>query len=152
MKYRIAVLLLLLACPILMPAQMAVTSLRGTVTDPSAAVVPAAEVTLINTATGFQVSHTTDANGAYSFLQIPPGRYVIRVKKSGFAEQPKEAELLVSQPATINFSLTVQKTETTVEVSSEAPTLNTTDASIGNAADNATIQAFPWRAETYKTC
>jgi hypothetical protein len=65
------------------------------------------------------------------------------VKTAGFGEQSKEAELLVSQPATINFSLSVQRSVTTVEVSSEAQTLNTTDATIGNAAGNATIQALP---------
>ena len=143
MKYSRPVVLLLLACPALVCAQTAVTSVRGTITDPSGAMVPAAEVILNDSATGFEISHTTDASGAYSFLQIPPGRYIIRVRKAGFAEQPKEVELLVSQPATINFSLSVQKSETTVEVNSEAPTINITDATIGNAADNATIQALP---------
>ena len=49
----------------------------------------------------------------------------------------------MNQPATINFKLTVQATAVTVDVSGEAETLNTTDASIGNAVNNATIQALP---------
>jgi len=142
-RTQLALVVFLVAHTGFVHSQTAVTSLRGTVTDPSGAVVPAVEVVLNNPGSGFHVSRTTDANGDYTFLQIPPGRYTITVSKAGFAEQSKEAELLVSQPASINFSLSVQKTQTIVEVSSEAQTVNTTDATIGNAADNATIQALP---------
>jgi hypothetical protein len=55
----------------------------------------------------------------------------------------KAAELLVSQPATINFTLTVQSITQTVEVNDIAQTVNTSDATIGNAVSNATIQALP---------
>ena len=141
--HQLTLAVLCLAYATFVCSQTAVTSLRGTITDPSGALVAGAEVALDNPASGLRAMRTTDANGAYSFLQLPPGRYIIRVKTAGFGEQSKEAELLVSQPATINFSLSVQRSETTIEVSSEAQTVNTTDATIGNAAGNATIQALP---------
>jgi hypothetical protein len=129
--------------PALASSQTGLTSLRGTVTDPSGALVAGADVSLDDPTTGFHATHPTDANGAYEFPQIPPGKYTITANTSGFGKQTKQAELLVSQPATINFVLSVQASTTTVEVSDVAQTVNTTDATIGNAVGGATIQALP---------
>ena len=124
---RLAVWLLCLGFPLLIWSQTGLTSLRGTVTDPSGAMLAGAAVTLENPATGFHTAHSTDQNGAYEFPQIPPGKYTITVTKAGFGKQAKTAELLVSQPATINFALSVQAIAETVEVSDIAQTVNTTD-------------------------
>ena len=132
-----------LVFPVLASSQTGLTSLRGTVTDPSGALVAGAEVSLDNPAIGFHASHSTDANGAYEFPQISPGKYTITATTAGFGKQSKQAELLVSQPATINFALSVQASTTTVEVSDIAQTVNTSDATIGNAVGNSTIQALP---------
>jgi hypothetical protein len=126
-----------------LPAQTGLTSLRGTVTDPARAVVPGAQLELKNNATGSHATDKTDANGAYEFPQIPPGRYTITVTMTGFAAQTKQAELLVSQPATINFILSIQESKSVVEVSNEAQTLNVTDATIGNSVSNATVESLP---------
>jgi len=143
-RCRLFVLLVfLLLFPALASSQTGLTSLRGTVTDPSGAMVAGADVSLDDPATGFHASHPTDPNGTYEFPQIPPGKYTITVNTSGFGKQSKQAELLVSQPATINFVLSVQASTTTVEVSDIAQTVNTTDATIGNAVGGATIQALP---------
>ena len=89
-------------------AQVATTSLRGVVKDPSGAVVPGAAITLTNAANG-QVFHaTSDAQGSYTFVSLPPARYTITAKASGFGDQSKVAELLVNQPATVNFTMTLQ--------------------------------------------
>ncbi|PYU65331.1 MAG: hypothetical protein DMG49_24530, partial [Acidobacteria bacterium] len=125
------------------PAQTGLTSLRGTVTDPAGAVVPGAQAELKNNATGFHSTTKTDSNGAYEFPQISPGRYTITATMTGFAAQSKQAELLVSQPATINFILSIQESKSVVEVSSEAQTINATDASIGNSVSNATVESLP---------
>lgn len=124
-------------------AQTAFTSLRGTITDPSGALLPGATVTLNNQATGTVLSATANESGEYSFAQIPPAKYTITVTAAGFGNQSKAAELLVNQPATINFALTVQSTSVTVDVSAAAQTLNTNDASLGNAMGNGEIQALP---------
>ena len=124
-------------------SQTGLTSLRGTVTDPSGALLAGAEVRLEEPTTGFHATQNTDQSGAYEFPQIPPGKYTITASKSGFGKQVKAAELLVIQPATINFGLSVQTINETVEVSDIAQTINTTDASIGNAVSNSTIEALP---------
>jgi hypothetical protein len=124
-------------------SQASFTSLRGTITDSSGAVIPGATVSIVNKATSLTSSQTANGSGEYQFQQLVPGTYVITANGSGFGSQSKQADLLVNQPATINFKLTVQATAVTVDVSGEAETLNTTDASIGNSVNNATIQALP---------
>jgi hypothetical protein len=136
-------LLCILSSASLLISQTAMTSLRGVIKDPSGAVVPGATITITNQATAQTLSTTADAAGNYQFQQIPPARYTIKVSASGFGDQTKTAALLVNQPATIDFALAVQATTVTVDVSASAQTLNTTDASLGNSADSAEIQALP---------
>ncbi len=123
--------------------QIATTSLRGTIKDPSGALVPGATVTLTDSANGKSFSAAANSAGLYAFPQISPSKYTIKVTAPGFGDQTKTAELLVDQPATIDFQMSVQASTVTVDVSASAQTLNTTDASLGNSADNAEIMALP---------
>jgi hypothetical protein len=123
--------------------QNATTSLRGTIKDPSGALVPGARITITDKATGKQVSVVADSAGQYNFPQIAPSKYDINVAASGFGNQTKSAELLVNQPATIDFALSVQASTVTVDVSATAQTLNTSDASLGNSEGTEFIQALP---------
>jgi hypothetical protein len=123
--------------------QSASTSLRGIVKDPSGALVPGAKVTLVDSAKGSTFSATSGSTGLYVFAQIPPAHYTITVSAQGFGDQTKTAELLVNQPATIDFTMTVQTSTVTVDVSAAAQTLNTTDATLGDSIANEQIQAMP---------
>ena len=60
-----------------------------------------------------------------------------------FAGKRKPLSCSIDQPATLNFSLPVEAAPTTVSVSGQRPALNSTDATMGNAFDAATIQALP---------
>jgi hypothetical protein len=124
-------------------SQTATTSLRGVIKDPSGALVAGARISLVNAADGTTFRAVADSSGSYVFPQIPPARYIITCSAMGFGYQIKKAELLVNQPATINFALSVQASAVTVDVSSEAQTLNTTDAILGDSVDNTMIQALP---------
>ena len=140
---KIVLVCLLTLCTSLTRAQSATTSLRGVIKDPSGAVIPGAKATLLDKATGSTFTDISKASGEYQFLQIPPARYDITVSSSGFGNQTKSVELLVNQPATINFSLSMQTSSQIVNVTAEAQTLNTSDASLGQATNNSTIQALP---------
>lgn len=142
-RYACCFALLFVLIPSLLLAQTANTSLRGTVTDPSGAVVPGATITLTDSATGKVLQTMSSSSGEYQFNQIAPAKYTIKVSVSGFADQSKIAELLVNQPATIPFIMSVQASSEIVNVSAEAATINTTDATLGAAFNNATIQALP---------
>jgi len=124
-------------------SQTATTSLRGVVKDSSGALVQGATVTLTDSATGESHRAESNAAGYYIFPIIPPANYHVTVASTGFATQSRTAELLVDQPATIDFALSVKAETVTVDVSSASQTLNFTDATIGNSVGNATIEALP---------
>lgn len=125
-------------------SQSSTTSLRGTVTDPQAAVVSGATVVLANPAVAFSRTQTTDDHGAYQFLQVPPGTYTASIGAVGFTTSRKEHVVLqVNTPSTLNFVLRVGTTTTTVDVQGEAPGVNTVDASLGNPFDAKQILEIP---------
>ncbi|HEX4005966.1 MAG TPA: TonB-dependent receptor [Acidobacteriaceae bacterium] len=139
----VALSLFLVACTVTAFAQMATTSLRGVIKDPSGAVIPGAHIALLNGATGQAQNAISSAAGEYTFVSLEPAKYTIKVSATGFGDQTKAAELLVNQPATIDFTMTLKAISEVVNVSAEAQTLNTTDASLGNSEGNALIQALP---------
>jgi hypothetical protein len=124
-------------------AQSSTTSLSGTVQDSSGAVVAGAVLTLNNKSNGFHATTQSDTRGLYEFVQITPGTYEISARAASFGVQIKVAQLLVNQPATVVFVLSVQAETQAVNVSAMTETLNTTDATIGNSVSNATIEALP---------
>src|SRR5271169_1585086 len=114
-------------------AQSATTSVRGTISDQKGAVVAGASVTLSNEATGFTRKVKTDDQGIYQFVEVPPATYGVTVTAAGFATTKREKVVLqVSSPATVNLALQVQGGSIIVDVSGEAPVVNTQDASLGN--------------------
>lgn len=124
-------------------AQSANTSLRGSVKDPSGAVVPGAVIELSNAASGQKLTAKASGSGDYQLNQIPPATYTITVTAAGFGVQTKTAQLLVDQPATVNFSLTIQSGTEVIDVSATTATLDTSDAALGDAKNNDLIQALP---------
>ena len=122
--------------------QNATTSVRGTVSDPTGAVVQGATVTLTNLTTQVSQQQKVAKNGEYNFVELQPATYMISVTASGFGKLDQQTELLVSLPATINFKLTVGSTAETVEVTATA-TINFSDATIGNAISNEQIETMP---------
>src|SRR6266446_3360531 len=133
--------------PILLMAQ-ATTSLSGTVTDLSSAVVPNAIVTLVNNDTSAQREARTDAEGRYSFQQVQPGRYHLLAKAAGFSDVAvNDIRLLVGSPATVPIVFEkVGAVALTISVSGEGIQLNTTDSSLGNAIGDSVISQLPFEA------
>ncbi len=140
---RLVVAVALWGVAIAAAAQSPNTSLRGTIADPSGAMIAGAQISLVNPAKGFTEVRTSDAGGSYQFQQVPPGTYTVSVQAHGFAEQSQPLELMINQPATLNFAMAVHSESTTVSVSGQAPALNSADATMGNAFNDATIQALP---------
>jgi len=117
----------------LLVAQTATSSLRGTISDAKGAVLQGANVTLSNQATGYSRTTKSGGEGAYQFLEVPPATYSLTVVSPGFATLKQDkVTLQVSQPATLDISMTVATTAEVVEVTGAAPIVNTTDATLGN--------------------
>lgn len=125
-------------------SQVGTTSVRGTVTDKSGAAVSGAHVTLANPALSLQREANTTAAGEYEFLALPPGTYGLSVTATGFRKYELNGlQLLVNNPATQNVAMEIGTTVQTVEVSASAETLNTTDASLGNAFNENQVKELP---------
>jgi hypothetical protein len=140
---RIMVVVLLVFTSSFGAAQTATSSLHGIVTDPSGALVVGATVTLESKETGFHQIHKTDKDGGYQFQQVQPATYAVTVASVGFAQDTSVVQLLVSQPATLNFQLRVVSSSTVEVQDSNVETLNTDNASVGNAVDEDTVQSLP---------
>lgn len=124
--------------------QSGTTSLRGTVVDKSGAAIGAAKVTLSNPAQGVQRETQTNSTGAYEFLILQPGTYDLTIERAGFRKhEQKGIELLVNLPVTINTTLEIGTATEVIEVSGLAQTLNTTDASLGNAFSENQVKQLP---------
>src|SRR5215831_19367650 len=119
-------------------------SLRGTITDPSGAVIPDAMVTVKSAENGSSRKTATDINGEYSFLQVTPGDYNLIAEKSGFATMTKgDIKLLVNTPETLDLKMSLSTTGEIINVASEASQVNTTDASVGNPFSETQVRQLP---------
>jgi hypothetical protein len=126
----------------------ATTSLHGTVTDATGAIVPQANVTLTNLDTNQSRQTTTTARGLYEMVSLLPGKYKLTIEARGFRTYVEPDLLLeVNLPATANISLKVGAASETMEVTGEVPLLNTTDASLGHTMGDQAIEQLPLRAE-----
>jgi hypothetical protein len=125
-------------------AQTATTSLRGTITDPKGALLQGAVVTLSNSSTGFSRTTKSGNDGVYQFLEVPPATYMMTVVAPGFASvQEDKVTLQVSQPANLDVAMQVKGKTEIIEVTSEAPLVNTTDASQGNVFNSTQLVNLP---------
>ena len=125
-------------------AQIGTTSIRGTVTDKTGAVISGANVTLASPGLALQRTATTNETGQYEFVALPPGTYDLSFESKGFRKiEQKSIQLLVNNPTTLNVVLQVGASTETVEVSAQTQILNTTDASIGVAFGENQVKQLP---------
>ncbi|HWZ50942.1 MAG TPA: carboxypeptidase-like regulatory domain-containing protein [Granulicella sp.] len=98
-------------------AQSASAAINGTITDPTAAVIPAARIVLCNVDTGIERNTSSGTAGTYSITDMVPGNYSLQVMKNGFATSEMTGIALeVNQTATLDFRLTVGLSQQTVTV------------------------------------
>ena len=125
-------------------AAQSTTSLRGVIMDPTGAVIDKATVTLLSADNGSSRQSITDANGAYSFVQVAPGTYKLTVEKPSFATITRsDIKLLVNTPSTLDLTMKVSSTQETIEVTTEVSTVNVTDASVGNPYGEQQVRQLP---------
>ncbi|HEV2828407.1 MAG TPA: carboxypeptidase-like regulatory domain-containing protein, partial [Pyrinomonadaceae bacterium] len=130
----------------LVAAAQSTSGVTGTVTDPQGARVVGATVTLTDTKTSKELTTTTDDDGVYRFVQVPPGEgYKITVTNQGFQTLVlSNITLGVGLTETHDVQLTAGNVAETVEVVDQGgATLNTTDASIGNVIDERRLKELP---------
>ncbi|MBV8817160.1 MAG: carboxypeptidase regulatory-like domain-containing protein [Acidobacteriaceae bacterium] len=142
----IALLFILTTCAFQAAAQTATTgSLSGIVTDPTGAVVPKAEVQLINVDTNATLNQSTNESGQFVFPNLTPGNYRLTVKATGFATMTAPSIAVeVNKSTSLPITLEVGNSTQTVEVTSTAlAELQTVDAQIGNTVSTEAILRLP---------
>src|SRR5437867_1600046 len=128
------VLLVLLASMMVSGAafgQTAAASLQGTITDPSKAVIPQAQIEVRNVGTGAVWNVGVDAEGHYLVPLLPPGEYQLIVTAPGFQKVTHTGiHLAVGQTAVVDAQLKIGATSTEVTVTSDAPGINLNSAAL----------------------
>lgn len=126
-------------------AQSTVTGgITGKISDPQGAVVPNATVTVTNTGTNSAVTVNTTNDGAYRVTNLQPGTYRVGVAAGGFANANAENVIVeVGKSTPVDIALTVGETTAEVEVTAEAPVINTNDASNTTNINQVSINELP---------
>jgi hypothetical protein len=120
------------------------TSLVGTVTDPSGAVVAGAKVTGVNRETKVEYVGTTNAEGYYSIPFVLPGVYDVSVEMAGFHKATTTGVIVTLNLAVrTDVSLTVGSSGESVTITADTPALSTDDAVIGETLTTKQVENLP---------
>ena len=117
--------------------------ITGTVTDPSAAVLPNAAVTLKNVATGATQTTKTTSQGTYRFAFLGPGRYTVSVTAPGFIEAQRYVDVLVGQAVTTDIQLALGTSTQSVEVTEGAAAVQTENGDITTTFTTIQVAELP---------
>jgi len=124
--------------------------ITGVITDPSGGLIPNASVTVTNTATNVVRTTLTNSSGLYSFPDLTPGTYDVKVVTSGFGTSVKTNILLqVQQTARVDFVLQVGQSVQTVEVAANTVLLSTENATVGTVIEEQRIMDLPLNGRSY---
>src|SRR6266852_7579832 len=125
-------------------AQVVGAILSGTVTDASGAVIPNAQITATNTATGVSKDAIADAAGFYLIPNLLPGSYEVRVTAQGFSTvRQTNITLAVGAQQLLNFPMKVGQTSQTVEVTEAAPQIELTSSTLSGQIESETVRELP---------
>src|SRR5688572_26883583 len=126
---RLMPILLLVVAATQLFAQSTVTGgINGTITDPQGGVVPNATVTVTSIGTNAVVTATTNSDGGYRVSNLTPGVFRVETTMSGFAPFKAESVVVeVGKTTNVDIPLSVGAATAEVNVSAEAPVINTND-------------------------
>jgi hypothetical protein len=142
------VLVLAIGMPLLPSEAMAqgetTSAIVGQVLDATDAVVPGASVMATNRETGGIRKVNTDDHGWFSFPQLKPGSYSVRVDAAGFESQQNDVVTAgLGQKQTVNFTLKIARSNETVEVNAEAPLINPENANTSTTLTAPALEDLP---------
>jgi hypothetical protein len=146
------VLCLMITLDLAAVAQTTGGRILGQVTDPSGAVVSGAKATLVNDATGVAQNTQTNKTGGYEFLSVPVGSYRLEFDQAGFKKAVNRGIIVqVNQIITMNMTMQLGAAQEVVEVTSEAPLVDTTSTQLGAVVNDRSIVQLPLNSrDTYQ--
>jgi hypothetical protein len=141
--YRLLAFLLLSAA--LAFAQGDVAQINGTVTDPQGAVVPGAQIEVLNVGTGLAVKTTSNEHGEYTLPGMPAGSYRVSVTAPGFKKvTTSETTMNAGVPLTVNVRLEIGLTTESVVVTGAAEMVQTSSATVSSTVQTKQVVELPY--------
>src|SRR6516164_2287026 len=126
-------------------------SIAGIVTDASGAAVVGAVVKLNNPSTGLSHAVASNAQGQYSFPELPVGGYTLTVSHTGFeAKKFDRVEVAVSRITNLDVQLGIAQQQQVIEVSAAAATLDTTATALVGVVDTKTVADLPMNGRDFR--
>jgi hypothetical protein len=137
---------------VLASAQGASGRIVGRVADPTGAVIAGVKITLLNEATGISRGATSNESGDFSFVEVVPGTYTVQFELTGFKKNVQKNVIVdVNQVVTLNSVLQIGGSQETVEVTSEAPQIDTTSTQLGAVINDRSVNELPLNTrDTYQ--
>ena len=118
--------------------------ISGKVTDPQGASLPNAAVTVTNVGTNKEATATSDSDGGFRVPNLDPGTYTVKVAVGGFADFVQEKVVVeVGQVTSLNVPLGVAGTTASVEITAEAPVINTNSQEFSTNINQTSINELP---------
>ena len=124
----------------------------GRVADPSGAVLSGVKVTIVNEATGVSRDTVTNESGDYVFPEVPVGTYRVEFDQKGFKKNIRRSVALdLNQVITLNMIMQIGGAAEVVDVTAEAPLVDTTSTQLGAVVNDRTVTQLPLNArDTYQ--
>ncbi len=144
------VAVLLVAIVTNVPAQVPTGTINGLVSDPHDAIVPHAHVVAISKAQGVSRETSSNADGLYVIVDLPPGDYDLKIEASGFAPSEfKEVIVQAGRTTTLDAKVQIAGVGTTVNVNEGAGEIELTQSMIQGQITSATIQSIPLNGRNF---
>src|SRR3989442_838525 len=125
-------------------AQVAGATLSGTISDPTGAVIPTAQVSIKDTATGIIRTVSADSAGLYTAPNLRPSTYDVTVSFPGFGTQVQSGiTLTVGAQQVLNFTMQVGQTTEAVQVTGEAPLVQLATSTLSATVASTTVRELP---------
>src|SRR5579872_2128256 len=132
-------------------AQAISGTLVGTVTDSSGAVVANVTIIATNNETGISQSTTTGGDGDYTIPSLAPGTYKVLAQNKGFTTAvAPSTPVRVEQTTRVDFTLSPGETTQQINVTAEAPLVESTTSDLGEVVDSRQIQALPLNGRLFE--
>jgi hypothetical protein len=132
-------------------SQATTGNIEGRVLDPNEAAVPNAQVTATSQQTGLEKTASTDDEGNYRIVLLPPGNYTVRAAAPGFSEsEVKDVTVTVGGQTTLDVKVAVGGVRTDeLMITMEAPVVETTRTSVSTTINERAIQNLPVNGRNY---
>src|ERR1035437_3015483 len=130
-------------------AQSSTGTIQGTVADAQGAVIPNASVTITNQGTNRAMTVTSNAEGLFSLPVLDPGSYKVEVQVTNFKATTQQVTLQTAQVVNLEFKLQPGSCSQTIDVTAEAPIVDTSTSGVGNIVTGRQIMDLPLNGRNF---